>query len=145
MLKLKGTFQSNRVIFACSSSIPKIGFLGGWIWWITANLKYSRDCGWPRRPWPNAGRRKQKKRPKNHLFFFKKLNVPKENIIFLHISSSYAKILGEHCTLYTVHCTHHCKLFGLDPTVLYTNIVFFQTGNRFTHVPHVNCLEWRFG
>ena len=43
--------------------------------------KYSRDCGWPRQPWPNAGRKKQKKRPKNHFF--------------LHISFSYAKILGE--------------------------------------------------
>ena len=24
--------------------------------------KYFRDCGWPRRPWPNAGRKKSKKR-----------------------------------------------------------------------------------
>ena len=37
--------------------------------------------------------KKQKKRPKNHLFFFKKLNL--RNFFFLHISSSYAKILGE--------------------------------------------------
>ena len=52
-------------------------------------IQYSRDCGWPRRPWPNAGRRKQKKRPKNHLFFFKKIKfTPKK-------SSSFAKILGE--------------------------------------------------
>ena len=34
--------------------------------------KYSRDCGWPRRPWPNAGSKKQKKRLKNHLFFLEK-------------------------------------------------------------------------
>ena len=26
--------------------------------------KYSRDCGWPRRSWSNAGRKKKKKRPK---------------------------------------------------------------------------------
>ena len=35
-------------------------------------MKYSRDCRWPRRPGPNTGRKKQKKRPKNHLFFLKK-------------------------------------------------------------------------
>ena len=29
--------------------------------------KYSRDCGWPRRPSPNAGCKKQKKRQKNQL------------------------------------------------------------------------------
>ena len=28
---------------------------------------YSRDCGWPRRPWPNAGRKKSKKPKKNLL------------------------------------------------------------------------------
>ena len=40
---------------------------------VVVNLsKYSMDCRWPRRPWPNAGRKKQKKRPKNHLFFLKK-------------------------------------------------------------------------
>ena len=30
--------------------------------------EYSRDCGWPRRPWPNAGRKRQQKRPKNQFF-----------------------------------------------------------------------------
>ena len=41
--------------------------------WCCRQLsEYSRDCGWPRRPWPNAGRKKQKKLPKNHLFFLKK-------------------------------------------------------------------------
>ena len=44
--------------------------------------KYSRDWGWPRRPWPNAGLEKQKKRPKNHLFFFLKKNLPQKNIFF---------------------------------------------------------------
>ena len=34
-------------------------------------------------------------------FFRKKIKLPKTNILFLHISSSYAKILGEtnFCTL----------------------------------------------
>ena len=36
-------------------------------------------------------RTSEKKTP----FFFKKSNLPKKNIFFLHISSSYAKILGE--------------------------------------------------
>ena len=45
----------------------KIGFL----------LKYSRDCGWPRRPWPNAGRKKSKKRSKICFFFIKKYKLPK--------------------------------------------------------------------
>ena len=42
-------------------------------------------------PWPNAGREKKKKQPKFNFFFIKK----KVTIFFLHISSSYAKILGE--------------------------------------------------
>ena len=33
--------------------------------------QYSRDCGWPRQPWPNAGRKKQKKRPKITFFSLK--------------------------------------------------------------------------
>ena len=49
------------------------------------HLKYSRDCGWPRRPWPNAGRKKLKKRQKNQFFFLVKIKK----------SSSYAKILCE--------------------------------------------------
>ena len=53
--------------------------------------KYSRDCGWPRRPWPNAGRKKQKKRPKNHLFFFKKLNLPPKEIFFWSKFSLFTK------------------------------------------------------
>ena len=55
--------------------------------------QYSRDCGWPRRPWPNAGRKKEKKRSKISFFPVKRLNLSK--YFFLHISSSYAKILGE--------------------------------------------------
>ena len=35
--------------------------------WL-ANAKYSRDCGWPRRPWPNAGRREKPR--ENDLFFW---------------------------------------------------------------------------
>ena len=30
--------------------------------------KYSRDCGWPGRPGPNAGRKKKKKFPKISFF-----------------------------------------------------------------------------
>jgi len=55
--------------------------------------KYSRDCAWPRRPWPNAGRREKSR--ENDLFFWGKKKLPKKNIFFLHISSSYAKILSE--------------------------------------------------
>ena len=40
-------------------------------------------------PRPNAGRRE------NDLFFWGEKKLPKKNIFFLHISSSYAKILGE--------------------------------------------------
>ena len=54
--------------------------------------KYSRDCGWPRRPWPNAERKKFFL--KNLLFFVKNKNYLKF-FVLLHISSSYAKILGE--------------------------------------------------
>ena len=43
----------------------------------------------------DSPKRVAEKRPKKHLFFLKKLNLPKKNILFLHISSSYAKILGE--------------------------------------------------
>ena len=48
------------------------------------------------------------------------------------------------------HCVQYSTLYkctvslivrvGIDNTVLYTN-VFFRTGNRFTHGPHVNFLE----
>ena len=30
--------------------------------------EYSRDCGWPRRTWPNVGLKKKKKRPKITFF-----------------------------------------------------------------------------
>ena len=50
---------------------------------MTPKFKYSRDCGWPRRLWPNAGRRKQK----NKIY-------PKKILFFLHISSSYANTPG---------------------------------------------------
>ena len=52
--------------------------------WVKSKTRreYSRDCGWPRRPWPNAGRRKQKKRPKNHLFFLKKIKFTPPNFFF---------------------------------------------------------------
>ena len=36
--------------------------------------EYSRDCGWPRRPWPNAGLKKKIKRPKIR-FFRKKIKI----------------------------------------------------------------------
>ena len=48
----------------------------------------------PRRLWLNAGRKKKKKRPKIIFFFLKKSKLPYK-IFFLHISSTYAKILGE--------------------------------------------------
>ena len=53
-----------------------------------------RDCGWPRRPWPNAGRKKQKNGRKITFFSLKNQIYPKNIFIFLHISSIYAKILG---------------------------------------------------
>ena len=43
-------------------------------------------------PPPNAGRRE--KSSENDLFFWGKKKLPKKNIFVLHISSSYAKILG---------------------------------------------------
>ena len=42
----------------------------------------------------NAGRKKTKNGRKNHLFFFKKIKCTPKKYFFLHISSSYAKILG---------------------------------------------------
>ena len=39
--------------------------------------EYSRDCGWPRRPGPNAGHKKQKKRPKISFFCIYLLVMPK--------------------------------------------------------------------
>ena len=36
--------------------------------------EYSRDCGWPRRPWPNAGREKKKNSQKS-AFFRKKIKI----------------------------------------------------------------------
>ena len=44
-------------------------------------------------PQPNAGRREKSR--ENDLFFWGKKKLTKTNIIFLHISTSYAKILGE--------------------------------------------------
>ena len=44
-------------------------------------------------PRPNAGRREKSR--ENDLFFWGKKKLAKKNIFFLHISSSYAKILGE--------------------------------------------------
>ena len=35
-------------------------------------IKYSRDCGWPRQPWPNAGRKKSKNPQK---FVRKKIKI----------------------------------------------------------------------
>ena len=67
-----------------SDDIDKLQILG---------FKYSRDCGWPRRPWPNAGRRGKSR--ENYLFFWGGKKLPKKNIFFLHISSTYAKIMGE--------------------------------------------------
>ena len=42
---------------------------------------YSRDSGWPRRPWPNAGRKKQKNGRKS-VFFCKKIKITN---FFLHV------------------------------------------------------------
>ena len=47
-----------------------------------SNFKYYRDCWWPRRPWPNAGRRKQKRRPKNSPFFLKKIKFTSKKYFF---------------------------------------------------------------
>ena len=44
-------------------------------------------------PRPNAGRCEKSR--ENVLFFWGGKKFPKKNIFFLHISSSYAKILGE--------------------------------------------------
>ena len=45
-----------------------------------------RYIRWPRRPWPNTGRKKQKKHPKNHskmtFLFWGKKKWPKKNIFF---------------------------------------------------------------
>ena len=45
-------------------------------WWRISQKtkKYSRDCGWPGRPWPNAGRKKKRKTPNNQ-FFRKKIKI----------------------------------------------------------------------
>ena len=45
---------------------------------------YSRDCGWPRRPWPNAGLKKLKN-AKKISFFGKKKNDNNKNIFFAYI------------------------------------------------------------
>ena len=65
--------------------------------------KYSRDCGWPRRPWPNAGRKSRKNARKSVFFVKNKNNLN----FFLHISFSYAKILGE-----TNFCTREIPRSG---------------------------------
>ena len=44
--------------------------------------KYSRDCGRPRRPWPNASRKKQKKLPENQIFFRKKIKFTPKIFFF---------------------------------------------------------------
>ena len=44
--------------------------------------KYSRDFGRPRRPWPNAGRKKSKNRSKISFFSLKNLNYFFLNILF---------------------------------------------------------------
>ena len=45
-------------------------------------VNYSRDCGWPRRPGPNACHKKRKKRPKNHIFFLKKIKFTPNKFFF---------------------------------------------------------------
>ena len=73
-----------------------ISHMGVSLKWVKSKKrrKYSRDCGWPRRPWPNAGRKKQKKQPKNQFFFVKKYNLPP--FFFAYISwrtqAAWAKI-----------------------------------------------------
>ena len=47
--------------------------------------KYSRDCGWPRRPWPNAGRKKSKKRSKINFFSKKHKNYLKKYFFCIYI------------------------------------------------------------
>ena len=77
-LKLKVKHNPNGVFYATMVFCQK----GEWPYFDRKGMgitvfcwkgdEYSRDSGWPRRPWPNAGRKKQKKLPKNHLFFLKK-------------------------------------------------------------------------
>ena len=53
--------------------------------------KYSRDCGWPRRPWPNAGHKKQKNGRKKNLFSLKKKIYPPKIYFFWVIFFSLRK------------------------------------------------------
>ena len=58
---------------------------------------------------------------------------------------------GVHTVLWLQYCTlYKCTVslivrVGINNKVLYTNVVFFPTGNRITHGPHVNFLEWTLG
>ena len=58
---------------------------------LSRKLQYSRDKGWFRLQQPNAGR-KSFKNARKSAFFEEEKKEEKKN---LHISSSYAKILGE--------------------------------------------------
>ena len=49
-----------------------------WPLWSNNYNHYSRDCGWPRRPWPNSGRKKAKKRSKISFFLHKEIKITKK-------------------------------------------------------------------
>ena len=47
--------------------------------------KYSRDQGWSRRPFPNAGRKKKKNAQKS-LFFVKKIKLRQQKYVFFNFN-----------------------------------------------------------
>ena len=52
--------------------------------------------------------------------------------------------LLQHSTLYKCSVSLIVRV-GINNTALYSNVVFIPIGNRFTHGPHVNFLEWTLG